>query len=283
MKIYRNLGGIQSKERRGRRLSLTGLGILMVGLLASFVPTWLPPDEPATTAVTQFLQQYWMWISFVSLPVGFVFASIGSYYINRFARRRWKGSNVIARPDEMLERSLKGFDNKYGYFAWSLPAHYVVAGPCGVIVFATRSDRGRVSVEGDKWREPFSIGRIFTVFAREGVGNPSQDVAEQADKLRATLAACDARADGSAEAAQNSSLADVPITGAAVFLNPEVRLSVENPSLPVLRADQVKEFVRRQAREAKLSAATVRTLTECLAHSADYDDGNAPNERTAES
>ena len=174
MKIYRNLDEIQKKEQRGRRLSMIGLGILMVGLLASFVPTWLPPDEPATTPLTQFLQQYWMWISFVSLPIGFIFASVGSYYINRFARRRWKGSKTIARPDEMLERSLKGFDNKYGYFAWSLPAHYLLAGPCGVIIFAARSDKGRVSVDGDKWREPFSLGRIFTVFAREGLGNPEQ-------------------------------------------------------------------------------------------------------------
>ena len=130
----------------------------------------MPPDEPATTPLTQFLQQYWMWISFVSLPIGFIFASVGSYYINRFARRRWKGTKTLARPDELLERSLKGFDNKYGYFAWSLPAHYLLAGPCGVIIFAARSDKGRVTVEGENWREPFSLGRIFTVFAREGLG-----------------------------------------------------------------------------------------------------------------
>jgi hypothetical protein len=259
MKIYRNIETIQRKEQRGRRFSMVGLGILMVGLLASFVPTWLPPTEPATTPLTQFLQQHWMWISFVALPIGFIFASIGSYYINRFARRRWKGSKVVlARPDELLERSMKGFDNKYAYFAWSLPAHYAVVGPCGVIVFAARSDRGRVTVVGDKWREPFSIGRIFTIFAREGLGNPAKEVNEQTNKIRVILTAC--------------GVGDVPITGAAVFLNPEVRLTVENPNMPVLRSDQVKEFVRRQAREAKLPANTVRTLTECLVGSAEYND-----------
>ncbi|MFV2092912.1 MAG: hypothetical protein ACC634_07500, partial [Hyphomicrobiales bacterium] len=158
MKIYRNLKNIQSKEKRGRRFSLAGLGTLFIGLLASFVPTWLPTADSATTPLTQFLQQYWMWISFIALPIGFILASIGSYYINRFARRRWKGSNILARPDELLERSLKGFDGKYAYFAWSLPARYALVGPCGVIIFAARSDRGRVTVQGDRWRESFSIG-----------------------------------------------------------------------------------------------------------------------------
>jgi MFS family permease len=269
MKIYRNLTTIRNKEKRGRRLSLIGLGILMIGLLASFVPTWLPPDEPATTPLTQFFQQYWMWISFVALPVGFIFASFGSYYINRFARRRWKGTKVIARPDELLERSLKGFDNKYAYFAWSLPAQYVLVGPCGVIIFAARSDRGRVTVQGDKWREPFSIGRIFTIFAREGLGNPSGEVEEQANKLRALLTV---NGSGEEENTQDGNLDSVPITGAAVFLSPEVLLTVDNPNIPALRAEQVKEFVRRQARELKLPAHTVRTLTDRLVEAADYDE-----------
>jgi hypothetical protein len=275
MKIYRNLDEIQKKEQRGRRFSMIGLGILMVGLLASFVPMWLPPEEPATTPLTQFLQQYWMWISFVALPVGFIFASVGSYYINRFARRRWKGIKLIARPDEMLERSLKGFDKKFGYFAWSLPsAHYLLAGPCGVIIFAARSDKGRISVEGDKWREPFSLGRIFTVFAREGLGNPDKEFEEQADKLREILASCQSAAkypsDDEQTTAQGEELAKVPIKGAAVFLNPEVRLTVENPSMPVLRSDQVKEFVRREVREVKLPGSTVRSLINCLEQAASY-------------
>ena len=68
MKSYRNYKEIKRKETMGRRLSMAGLGILFVGLMASFVPTWLPPDQPATTPLTQFLQQYWTWISFAALP-----------------------------------------------------------------------------------------------------------------------------------------------------------------------------------------------------------------------
>lgn len=261
MKIYRNTTQIKKKESLGRRFSLVGLGVLFIGLLASFVPSWLPPDQPIQPGFTGFMQQYWSWISFAALAIGFMLASIGSYYINRFARRRWPGSRFYERPDEVLERNMKGFDDKYNYYAMSLPVGYVLAGPNGVTVFAVRSDKGRVIVNGDKWREPFSFGRLFTIFAREGVGNPAQDIEEQKAKIRLLL--------GQGEET-DSALAAVPIDGAAVFLNQEIRLELNNPTVTVLRADQIKDHIRARAREMKLSNATVRALNERLVEKATF-------------
>jgi hypothetical protein len=261
MKLYRNLNEIRRKESLGRRLSLTGLVILFIGLLASFVPSWLPPDQPAINPLARFVQTNWTWISFAALPLGFIFASFGSYFINRFARRRWPGSRLIARPDELLERSMKGFDDKYAYFAWSLPANYVLVGPTGIQVFAVRSDKGRVTVQGERWREPFSLSRFFTVFAREGVGNPAFELEEQVRKLRALLNRAGGGAEGSAD---SGPYAAVPIEPVAVFLNPEMQLTLENPVIPVLRADQVKDFVRRKGREVKLNNALLREVTDYL-------------------
>ncbi|MFN3983337.1 MAG: hypothetical protein ACK4SA_23410 [Caldilinea sp.] len=264
MKVYRNLTQIKKKESLGRRFSLAGLAVLFVGLLASFVPTWLPPDQPIQPGFTGFLQLYWSWISFTALAIGFMLASIGSYYINRYARRRWPGSRFFERPDEVLERNMKGFDDKYAYFAMSLPVGYVLAGPNGVTVFAVRSDKGRVIVDGEKWREPFSIGRIFTMFSREGVGNPSHDLEDQKQKIRQVLGQMQDDADSA------NPLASVPVDGAAVFLNQEIRLELNNPTVPVLRGDQIKDYVRARAKEVKLSNAAVRALTERLVEQATY-------------
>lgn len=273
MKVYRNLSEIRRKETLGRRLSLTGLFILFIGLMASFIPSWLPPDQPAINPIAYFIQNNWTWISFAALPLGFIFASFGSYFINRFARRRWPGSRTIARPDELLERSMKGFDDKYAYFAWSLPANYVLVGPSGIQVFAVRSDKGRVTVQGERWREPFSLGRFFTVFAREGVGNPAFELEEQVRKLRGLLNRAGAGVTDGA-AAENASavgpFAAIPIEPVAVFLNPEMQLTLDNPIIPVLRADQVKDFVRRKTRDARLSNALVRDVTEYLAQNSRY-------------
>ncbi len=85
MKVYRNLNTIQRKEKLGRRLSMGGLLVLLIGLLVNFTPNWFPPTEPAPNALGAFLQQYWTFISLASLFFGFLLASMGSYYINRFA------------------------------------------------------------------------------------------------------------------------------------------------------------------------------------------------------
>lgn len=267
MRSYRNIKEIRRKEKLGRRLSLIGLGILFVGLLASFVPTWYP-TPPQNNSVGAFFYQYWNLIAFLTLPIGFAFASFGSYYINRFARRAWPEVKVLARPDEMLERAMKGFDDKYAYFAFSLPARYVLVGPAGVLVFAVRSDRGRVQVNGDRWREPFSLGRLLTIFAREGVGNPAKEIEEETRKLRDLLAA--SGGDTAGGAGTGGDFADVPFDGAAVFLNPAVNLTVNAPAIPVLRSGDVKDFVRRKAKETKLAPDVLRRLTDRLVAASTY-------------
>ncbi len=264
MKIYRNIKEISRKEKIGRRFSLTGLGVLFIGMLASFVPTWYPPGSETPNAIAAFGQQYWAIASFIALPAGFIFASIGSYFINRFAVRRWPNSKTTARPDQMLERSMKGFDDKYAYFAHGLPSQFVVSGPCGVLLFAVRGDRGKVMVTGDRWREPFGIGRFFTVFAREGVGNPARELGEHQEKMKALLQSAGQRGEESID------LSTVPTEGVAVFLNSETVLELDAPSVPVLRADQVKEYIRRKTKEVRLPGATVRALNEFLREQATY-------------
>ena len=267
MKVYRDLSQIQRKDKWGKRFSMTGLAILFIGLLSSFVPTWYPPDVPGTTELIRFMQANWSRVSFVALPLGFVSASIGSYFINRFSRRRWTGNKQLERPDEVFQRTLKGMDDKYAYYSFALPAAYVVAGPCGVLIFAARSDKGRVTVNGDRWREPLSIGRMLTLFAREGLGNPGRDLETQQQKMRELLESVDEESDNKV------SLADVPIAGAAVFLNPDIQLEVENPSVPALRADQVKNFIRGKTKEVQLPNQTVRELLKALSENCVVSEG----------
>jgi hypothetical protein len=273
MKVYRNTKEINRKETIGRRFTLAGMGVLAVGFVASLIPTWYPPEAAIEPGIMGFFQQYWAWISFGALFLGFLCASIGSYYINRYARRRWPGSRFVERPDQVLQRSLKGLDDKYSYFSQSLPASYVLAGPNGITIFALRSDKGRVIVEGDKWREPFSLTRFFTFFAREGVGSPDHDIEEQKARLRSLLAQADAAAGVPAGVPAGPGnglppLADTPMDGAVVFLNPEVQLELNSPAIPVLRPDQVKDHVRSRVKEARITGATQRTLTEFLAQQA---------------
>jgi hypothetical protein len=260
MKVYRNLPVIRSKEKRGRQITLAGLAILFLGLLSSFIPNWYPigPEGETEGGFIGFLQMFWPYISFGALALGFIASNIGSYYINRFAPRRWPGTRQIARPDELVERSLKGFDNKYSLFLWSLPqTNYLLVGPPGIFVFNVKGDKGKVTVEGDRWKEAFSIGRLFTSFTREGLGNPSRELEEDKQKIRELLQ--------QGEAADKHSLdaAEVPIQGAVVFINPGVTLNAVNPSVPVVQTGDIKKVIRDN-KGRMLNTTQVRELTEFL-------------------
>lgn len=273
MKIYRNLSEIQRKEKLGRRLSLGGLGVLFVGLLVSFLPLWSAPATPEAMANADFLQLYGPSIvSLVALVGGFVLATFGSYYTNRFASRRWPGSRFFERPDEVLERNLKGFDDKYSLFLFSLPAAaYVLSGPNGVTLFAVRTDKGRVTVQGDKWREPFSIGRLLTAFGREGVGDPGRDLAEQQARIRQLLNSSGGQGEGA-----GVDPASIPVDGAAVFLNQDIVLDVSSPTVPVLKGDQLKDHIRGRAKQLRMSNATLRAVEESLVGHATYQLPDSP-------
>jgi hypothetical protein len=257
MKIFRNTVEIERKERLGRRFSLGGMLVLLVGLIASFVPTWYPPGTEATSSIGQFMQNNWAMISFAALPLGFLAASLGSYYVTRYSRRRWPGPSPIARPDEYLERSLKGMDDKHSFFVFSLPIGYALLSPTTLITLAVRSDRGRVRVAGDKWREGWSVTRIFGLFAREGVGNPPSELDSMIGKMRQFL---------STEAAVQAgvNVDEVPIEGAVVFLNSEVVLELDNPTVAVLRADELKEYVRKRSKENRPPPALMRAVAAYL-------------------
>ncbi len=245
MKVFRNTTHIAKRDKLGRRLSTAGLIILFIGLLASFVPTMYPPGTNPSGALAQFLVRNWALISFAALPLGFVCASLGSYFITRYARRRWAGSATPGRPDEAFERSLKGLDDRFSLFIFSLPTAYTLVTPSQIINFAMRSDKGTIRVAGNKWREGWGMGRILTLFAREGVGHPPSDLADQEKKLRKYLAESQA---GETQA----DFTEAPIEGAVVLLNADTKLELTGePSVPVLRADQLKEYVRKRVKDVK--------------------------------
>lgn len=253
MKVYRNTTEIAAKDKRGRNMSMLGLGILFIGLLASFIPSWFPLGTTPSNPIFVFLQQYWTIISFAALPLGFLAASFGSYYVTRYARRRWAGTNVIARPDEMVERGLKGLDDKYSLFIFSLPVAYVLLTPFSIMTLAVRSDKGKVRVEGDKWKEGWGMGRLLTIFSREGVGHPPSELDDQTKKIQTYLANVPAPSDD-----------PVLIEGAVLFINSETLLEMSNPSVPVVRVDQFKDYLRKRSKETKANPAVMRAVADYM-------------------
>lgn len=204
MRVTSNTKLIKRRSKLGMTISLSGIGVLAVGMVASFKP------EIA-------------WVSLIALVLGFVLAQYGSYNLRRWGR--------TPRPDQVIEEAMKGFDDRYHFYAWSLPVPYVLLSPQGVYVFVTRDQTGKVTANGKTWQTKFSFSRIFLLFAQEGLGNPTDEAQLQASKLT----------DWIREKLPNVSVAAQPVI---VFIDPRAQLDVTDPVVPVLEPKGIKKWLR---------------------------------------
>jgi hypothetical protein len=220
MRITTNQKMIKRRGRLGMIASLAGIGVLALGMLASF-------------------QQQFVWVSLVALVLGFVLAQFGTYNL-----RRWGRS---PRPDEVLAEGMKGFDDRFHFYAWSLPAPYVLLSPQGVYALTTRDQTGQVSVSGSTWKSKLSLGRLLSIFAQEGLGNPTVDAQGQAAKLDAWI---------------KGKLPDVNVAvqPVVVFIDSRVQLEVDAPTVPVLDPKEIKKWLRGGGKGQNLRTADLRAL-----------------------
>jgi hypothetical protein len=211
---------IRQRGRLGMYASLAGLGVLVVGMIASF-------------------QQQYLWVSLLAVLLGFLLSQLGSYNL-----RRWGRS---PRPDQVLEQALKGFDDRYHLYAWTLPAPYVLLSPQGVYCFAIRDQTGEISVTGAQWRSKFTLGRLLLLFAQEGLGNPTSEALEYAERMDEWI---------------KSELPDVTVRSqpVVVFINERARLSINDPLVPVLEAKGLKKWLRGPGKGESLKSTDYKAL-----------------------
>ena len=220
MRVTSNLKLIKRRSKLGMIVSLSGIGVLAVGMIASFRPQIA-------------------WVSLIALVIGFVLAQIGSYNL-----RRWGRS---PRPDQVLDESLKGFDDRYHLYAWSLPVPYVLLSPQGLYTFVTRDQTGKISVNGKTWKTKFNLNRVFLMFAQEGMGNPTEEAQLHATKLAEWI---------------RSKLPNVSVNvqPAIVFIDGRAELDVVDPLVPVMEPKNIKKWLRGMGKGDSIRAADLKAL-----------------------
>lgn len=220
MRVTTNQKMIKRRGRLGMIASLAGIGVLALGMIASF-------------------RQQFVWASLVALVLGFMLAQFGTYNL-----RRWGRS---PRPDEVLAEGMKGFDDRFHFYAWSLPTPFVLLSPQGIYTLTTRDQTGQVSVIGSTWKSKLSLGRLLSIFAQEGLGNPTIDAQGQAAKLSAWI---------------KSKLPDlsVEVQPVVVFIDPRVQLEIDEPTVSVLDPKGIKKWLRGGGKGQSLRSVDLRAL-----------------------
>ena len=158
MKIIRNEKLIKRNGRIGQIAMLSSLLILAGGMFLSF----------------QYPEQVSIYLG--ALLLGFMLSQIGIFFSNRWGRR--------PRPDEILDKGLKGLDDKFALYHWSSPASHLLVGPAGVWVLIPYYQRGQISYRRDRWRQ--KGGNFFMkIFGQENLGRPDLEISgEEARDMR---------------------------------------------------------------------------------------------------
>lgn len=222
MRVIANNRLINRRRKLGLYTSLGGMVVLLGGLLASL------NRNPQL-----------VWVTLAALVMGFALAQYGSYNL-----RRWGRS---PRPDQVLEESMKSFDDRYSFYAWGLPAPYVLLSPQGVYAFTTRDQTGKISSSGSKWKSPLTLGRALMLFAQEGLGNPTAEARQQAARLQEWVRGKLPEVSASVE----------PLI---VFIDPRAVLQVTDPEVPVLDPKSIKKLLRGGGKGTILKAADFKAL-----------------------
>jgi hypothetical protein len=223
MRIVTNEDKIARGARLGKIATLVGLGFLVGGLVVSLA----------------FQESPLLWLSFVFLLLGLIVSSVGTMNMNRWVRE--------PRADQALAQGLKGFDDRYRLYNYTLPAPHVLLCPLGLYVLTAQGQDGVIRYDGDKFRRDFSLGRLVRFMAEEGMGKPFTEADAQVQALETFLAEQDA-GEG------------VEIQNVLVFYNPRADLVVSDPPRPVVAPKGLKKVIRK--RREKLLGAQYEALRE---------------------
>jgi hypothetical protein len=223
MHIVTDKDKVTRGARVGKIATFVGLGFLVAGLVISLALQNSP----------------FVWLSFACLLLGLLVSSVGTMNMNRWVRE--------PRADQALAQGLKGFDDRYRLYNYTLPAPHVLLSPVGLYVLTALGQDGAVRFEGGKFRRNFSVGRLLRFMAEEGLGKPFAEADSQVEALQKLL--------DEHEAGEG-----VEIQNVLVFYNPRAELSVSDPPRPVVAAKGLKKVIRKQTKQ--VPAVQYRQLQE---------------------
>lgn len=247
MQIYLNEKHVVNRARWGRRTSLIGLTVLGIGMVVSFSPNWIARwategKEIASSPIVQWIGSGgWLFVAMACLIAGYLLGQIGNSNLRRYQRS--------PRPDQVVAKALKGFDDRNHLYGWVAASDLLFAGPTGIYAIVPCDATGKISIIADRVRRPFSWRRLLA-FGQDGSSAPGSEAQESARKASAWLTT----QLGSSEA--------VPTNPLVVFTNDNVQLDIQSASVPIVHHKQLKDHLRGQVRGANLSKETLKAVVD---------------------
>jgi hypothetical protein len=229
MKILTHERNIRRNAKIGQYTSIAALVILAGGMYVSFVYPTL------------------YYISLLALLGGFMLSQVGIFYGNRWGRH--------PRIDERLTGALKGLTKDYTIYNFLTPVNHLLVGPAGIWIVEPFYQRGNIVFQGGKWKQKGGglILSYLKIFAQEGLGRPDLEVKADIENLTSFF---------KKTLGEEQTLPQINV--AMVFTDEKVVLNADGSPIPAMKIDQFKDFLRNTAKQAQLSPAEIKRVTDIL-------------------
>lgn len=222
MRIETNQKIVTRNTRLAQYLFFFSMGVLIIGFFVTNQQMFgISPTSDEAVVLS-------LLIPSLILPIGLVSTLFSVRMTNLWVRR--------PRPETIIPEGLKGLSSKsvlYSYYHF--PARHVLICPQGIFAIITRFQDGRYTVRGERWHTHRSpIGRLFSIFRLDGIGAPDNEAIRAAQHVKKLL---------------QSIAPEAEVKPLVVFVDPRVKLEIENPLVPVVHAEDklkpnLKDFMR---------------------------------------
>ena len=225
MKIVTNIKLIKRNAKIGQFTSIGALVILGIGLYISFKM----PDK--------------FGYSLVALLLGFFMSQIGMYYGNRWGRS--------PRPDEIIDKGLKGLGREYTIYHYKTPAAHLLVGPAGLWTLMPYYQSGKIVYEKKRWKSKGGgfLQSYLRLFGQENMGRPEIESETEIETTKRYLLKI-----------LPEGIEIPPINALLLFTSPKVDLNVGEAPLPAITPKDLKDFMREKSKIEALNPQTLESL-----------------------
>ncbi len=229
MKVVTNSKLIKRNAKIGQYTSIGALVILGIGLYISFKM----PDKFV--------------YSLLALLLGFLMSQIGMYYGNRWGRS--------PRPDELIDKALKGLGREYTVYHYVTAASHLLAGPAGIWTLMPYYQSGKIVYEKKRWKSKGGgfLQSYLRLFGQENMGHPEIESETEIEATKRYL---------SKILPEGSEVP--PIKALLLFTSPKAELNVEGAPLPAITPKDLKDFMRERSKDDPIRELMLDTILKAL-------------------
>jgi hypothetical protein len=222
MKVIINRTKLAQRAQNANIASISGMLALLAGVA---LPLIIP-------SIGQMIQ-------LIFILAGITISMAGIYQANRWVRK--------PRPEEQLNKSLKGLDDKYVLYHYpsSLPCDHVLLTPEGVVNLETVNLAGLFIYKDGRWVERMTMGRALRSVVEERLGDPTRSALAVQRYLSEKLSELTGET--------------ITIKPLITFTHPGAELDLEpDGPVPVYMADKIKKHVSMEG--PRLSTAAYQLI-----------------------